>query len=309
MLRIAFSTVACQQWTLERVAAAAADWGYTGVELRSFGEGGGPACDFACDPALTAGPKVRAIFDEMGVQVAGVASGCRFDDPVTPPVIGDLLPGADRSVREGKHLVSVAAGAGAEYLRVYAFQIPKRERRHTAIRRICERLYKLCDYARNRELRVVIENGGDFSTAADLVEIIDRVNWPLLRACYDLDAAVAAGDDIEDGVKLLGARLHVARVRDRRNEKPCRLGEGELPVREFVRAVETSAAEWNTTPWVVVTWDRAWIPQLASAESVLLQAATTLLEWSGEAGGSRRPGVIPGRTPQSVAPAMMLPPR
>ena len=48
MLKVAFSTVACPHWTLERAARAAAEYGYDGVELRTFDDGSGR---MACDPA------------------------------------------------------------------------------------------------------------------------------------------------------------------------------------------------------------------------------------------------------------------
>ena len=304
MIRIAFSTVACPTWTLDRVASAAEEYGFAGVELRSFGEGGGEGCRFACEPGMTAGAKVRSIFDEVGVAIAGVGSGVRFDAPIVPPVLGNLLPAREASVREGKGMVQLASSIGAEYLRVYAFELPKRESRKSGLRRICERLYKVCDHARNRDLRVVIENGGSFAKAEDLAEIIERVNWPLLGACYDLDAAVAGEDDVAAGAALLGSRLMAARVRDRRDGKPCMLGMGELPVREFVESVRDTAAEWNTSPWMVFSWDRVWVDDLAPAESALPEAARKLAEWSAAPG--QRLGVKPGLTPQSVAPAMII---
>lgn len=304
MIRIAFSTVACPEWTLERVASAAEEYGYDGAELRSFGEGGGPGCRFACEPGMTAGAKARAIFDEAGVAIAGVGSGVRFDAPIFPPVLGNLLPAREASVREGKMMVQLASSIGAEYLGVYAFELPKRESRKSGLRRICERLYKVCDHARNRDLRVVIENGGSFTRAEDLAEIIERVNWPLLGACYDLEAAVAGGDDIGAGVALLGNRLVTARVRDRRDGRPCLPGKGELPAREFVESVRDAAAEWDSRPWVVFSWDRAWVGDLASAEVALPEAARKLTEWTARPG--QRLGVKRGLTPQSVAPAMMV---
>ena len=99
MLRLAFSTVACHTWTLERVARSAGEWGYMGVELRSFGEGG---TRFACDPALTSGGKVRELFREAGVEVAGIGGGVRFDA---------MLAAADqalyRSKQDGRNRVTV----------------------------------------------------------------------------------------------------------------------------------------------------------------------------------------------------------
>ncbi len=307
MIRSAFSTVACPTWTLERVAAAAAEWGYTGVELRSFGAGGGdglPGRPFACDPALTAPAKVRSLLAGAGLAVAGVASGVRFDAAVFPPVLGHLLSASEAAVRDGRAMVNLASALGAGYLRVYAFDIPARERRASALRRICDRLALVCDHARNRDLRVLIENAGAFRSAADLAEIIDRTNSPILGVCYDLAAAANAGDSIDSALALLGPRLVAARLSDHRGGAPCPLGAGELPAESFVRAVAASAREWGSAPWVVYAWNRAFISGLAPAEDVLPGAAQLISQWG--AGPEDRPGFHPTLAPQSVAPAMMI---
>ena len=88
MIRTAFSTTACPDWTLDRVARAAADWGYAGVELRSLGGGG---TELACEPALTDPEKTRAMFAGAGVSIASIATGVRFDEAVFPPVVGHIL--------------------------------------------------------------------------------------------------------------------------------------------------------------------------------------------------------------------------
>lgn len=298
MIRPAFSTVACPTWTLDRVARSAAEWGFMGVELRSFGEGG---TEFACDPALTSGSTVRETFREAGIAVAGIASGVRFDAPIFPPVVGNLMSAREASVNEGKHMVTVAAHIGAPYLRVFGFEGPLGESKKSLLRRVCARLGQVCDYARNRDVTVLIENGGTFATAADLVEIIRRVAQPQLAASYDAATAVAAGEDPSAGVEALGRWLRVARLRDQRKGHPCRLGTGEVPLQSFLAAVRRSDSEHGIDPWAVCTWDRAWMPELAPAEEVLPAASKLIGEWTGGAGAMHRFEAF-----QSAAPAMAV---
>lgn len=278
MLRLAYSTVACPDWTLERVAHAAFEHGFLGVELRSEGEGG---TAFASEPGLTDPMKVRSVFREAGVELAGLATGVRFDAPVFPPVIGNVLPAREAAVREGKHMIELAGRVGAPFVRVFAFEVPGRERRGSALRRICERLAKVVDHARNRDVRILIENGGSFPSANDLVEILDRVGHPLLSACYDLLEASNAGDDLSAGCSAIGRRLSMVRVRDRRGDRPCLPGDGDLPCREFIGHAARVDADWGVDPWVVFTWDKAWIPDLAPADQILPEAAKRLHAWAG----------------------------
>lgn len=298
MIRLAFSTVACHTWTLERVARSAGEWGYMGVELRSFGEGG---TEVACDPSLTSGAKVREVFREAGVEVAGIASGVRFDAAIWPPVVGTLLPAREASVRAGKHMVAVARQVGAPSVRVFAFDAPERESKKSALRRICDRLGKVCDAARNRDVTILIENGGTFSTADDLIDIIRRVSQPQLAASYDAATAFAAGESPAAGAQTLGRFLRVARVRDERDGHACRLGIGEVPLQPFLAAVRAADQTWGTDPWVVYSWDRMWLPELSPAEEVLPAAARLLAQWLGGLGAAHRYEAF-----QSAAPAMRI---
>jgi sugar phosphate isomerase/epimerase len=273
MFKIAFSTVACPEWVLPDVARAAAEWGFQGVELRTFGYG---STEFACDPALTAAEKVRGIFAEFGVEQAVLASGVAFDEPVRPPVLGWALD-TERTVRDAKSIIELSRRIQCPLVRVFGFEVPEREKRVTATRRIIARLKLAVDAARNTGVRLVVENGGSFSTAADLVELIDGAGSPLLGACYSAAVARDAGEDPSEGAALLAGRLWVAKVKDRNpgGGYPCLIGDGEMGVPAFVQ----SLSRQHFKGWVVVEWDRAWLPQLPPAQAVLPESARRLFEW------------------------------
>ncbi|HBS29899.1 MAG TPA: hypothetical protein DEB06_10740 [Phycisphaerales bacterium] len=279
MLRLAYSTVACPEWTLEQVVEAAGRFGFSGVELRSEGSGG---TAFASEPGLTDPLKVRRLLQAEGIELAGLATGIRFDAPIFPPVLGHVLPSREASVRAGREAIALAHAIGAPSVRVYAFETHGRERHASALKRICERLAKITDIARNRGVTVLIENGGSFPGAGDLVEIIDRVGSPLLGACYDLAGAVGAEDEVRAGCAALGDRLWAARIRDLRGDHPCPLGEGDLPCHSFVEAVQASSDRWGTEPWMIFSWDRAWLGDLAPADRVLGEASRVLHLWAGQ---------------------------
>lgn len=279
MFKPAFSTVACPDWTLERVLNAAAQWGYDGVELRSFGHGGGGAEGFASEPGLTAGSKARYLAAEAGVKIACVATSTSFDAPIMPPVLGRLLPSSEATVLAGRDGVEVAHECGSELVRVFGFRIPKGQTRKGTMRLIVERLGKVVDHARGRDLLVVLENGGDFATADDLLEIMSQIRFPQLRAAYDILAAHDAGENPAEGLAKLGSKLALARLRDvDADRKPVALGTGVLPCAEFTAAASDAGC------WLSYTWDYAWMRDLASAEQVLPKAIATMFSWAGRGG-------------------------
>ena len=283
MLAPAFSTVACPEWTLEQVFAAAARLGWLGVELRSFGQG---TRGFASDPALTAPEKIRGWAERAGVPVSMLATSCRFDAPVSPPVLGLVIGDPDRPVREAKAAIDLAASIECPLVRVFGFDVPAAERPAAAHARLIDRLRKTVDGAHRTGVRVALENGGSFPRAADLQCLLDAVNSPLLGACYNVAVAHAAGEAPAQGVATLGSRLFAARVKDLDAAgRPCPLGAGRVPVKPLLKAL---AGAGFAGP-VVYEWDRAWMLDLAPAEPALQHAATTLFAWMSEFGVDRTP--------------------
>lgn len=278
MIKPAFSTVACPEWPLERVFEFAAAAGFLGVELRTFGDG---SRSFACEPSLTAPEKIRAWADRGGVNVAQLGTSVALDEPIVPPLLGRAITDIHRPTRAGKRAIDLALTLECPLVRVFGFALRGGESRRFAVRRIVERLADVVDAADRTGTRVVIENGGDFSRASQLMEILDQIRTPLLGACFSLAPAVAAGDDPLLALNVLRERLLSVRVKDLRGGLPVPLGEGELPVRPLVDAL---VRDGFAGP-VIFEWDRAWIPGLAGPEQVLPAAARWLFACAGGAPG------------------------
>lgn len=274
MLKPAFSTVACPDWTLRDVARRALECGFEAVELRTFGDA---SRQFACDPSLTSEEKTRRMFLEAGVEQLCLASGVRFDEPIFPPVIGLFSPDRERSVREGKRAIDLAVGLECPYVRVFGYEIVASEKRASGMARICDRLKMVVDHADKSGVRVVLENGGSFETSEQLMELIERVNHSLLGVCYSVAVGQSAGEDPVHAMDTLGSRLWVAKVKDLKDGRPCLLGEGSVPCERFAR--ELIARKFSGP--LVYEWDRAWVPGLASAEDALKAASRTMYGWLG----------------------------
>jgi sugar phosphate isomerase/epimerase len=276
-MKPAFSSVACWDWTLDALAARGESWGYQGVELRSFGTG---SFQFAADPALTSADKVRSMFDRAGLELMCVSTGIRYDDPVSPPIVGHVVGDNERSLRETKSAIDLAARLECPFVRVFAFEVMGHEKRERALARIVERLRMALDACRNRGVRLLLENGGSFSTATDLAEIMDRCDHPLLGAAYSVAAANAAGERPSSGINVLGERLCSVKLKDYKNGAPCMLGEGTVPNREAMSALKEIAFDG----WLVYEHPRAWLSHdSGDPEEKLAHAAKTLYSWIGHA--------------------------
>lgn len=286
MLKPTLSTVACPEASLREVADLAERFGFEAVELRTFGT---DSRKFACDPAMSSEDKTRELFRTRGVEILSLATSCRFDATIFPPVIGHVIMDTERSVREAKSAVDLAIQLGCPYVRVFGFEIASREQPKAANARIAERLRKVCDHADKTGTKIAVENGGSFETATQLRDLIDQVGHPLLGASYSVATGFAAGDHPAAAVAALGSRLWIARVKDLRKGVPVALGEGEVPCAEFV----SDLASAKFAGPLVYEWDRAWMPQLAPASEALEGVASKLVGWAKGSAAKPRPSAVP----------------
>lgn len=288
-MKPSFSTVACLDWPLDRVCELAANAGYLGVELRTFGSG---STHCACDPALTDPSKFRAMLDRSGAEPVCLATSVAFNEPAPTGPIHQALGDLEQSVRRCKFAIDLAAELHCPFVRVFGFEIGAHERRSAALERILDRLGKSLDHARNSGVRLAIENGGSFGTSTALAELIDMAGTPLVGAAYNVAVAAAEGENPINGLNVLGERLLTVKIKDYLEGRPCPLGHGGPTSR---RVVEHLARAGFSGP-VVFEYDRSWFPELGDPSHVLAEAARSMYEWIGAA----TPGRRPGRTLQAV---------
>ncbi|MDQ7014033.1 MAG: sugar phosphate isomerase/epimerase family protein [Planctomycetota bacterium] len=295
-MKIAFSTVACPDWTLERVMSFADDAEYQGVELRTFGWS---CTDFACDPALTDSTKVRRLAIESGTHVMCLGTSLRFDAPVWPPVMGRAMPGHDRNLEDAKRFIALANDMECPHLRVFGFDSPKGEKRSRTVARVVERLQELLAVASKHRVTLALENGGAFSHAAQVAEVLDECDSPWLGAAYNITVGARDGDHVEEAIDLLGERLVTVKLKDMQGTQPVEIGHGEMPLERGVKHL----ARLDYPGWLVVEWMKHWRPELAEPEGVLRRALETVETWVLEAGCGSGACCNSGASTDAAAPA------
>lgn len=288
MIRPALSSVAFPEWTLDRVAEFAGRANYDAVELRTFGFG---STDLACDPLLADPGKIALRFREAGVGILSLATSLSFDKPVFPPIVGLALGDYDGPVRQCRRIIEFARAMDCPFVRVFGFELRAAESRKGGIKRVAKRLQRAVDACRNTGVRVVIENGGSFCTAAELAELIDKADMNnLLGACYSVPVGVAAGDDVGEAARLLGDKLLMARVGERNTAGRCAaLGTGAPDSRAAIAALASAGFEGC----VVVDHSRMWdrgaplpIAELEAASEFVFKAGLTESDRSTGGAGS-----------------------
>ncbi|MCB9846277.1 MAG: sugar phosphate isomerase/epimerase [Phycisphaeraceae bacterium] len=282
-MRSAFSTIACPEWSLSKVAQVAGRARFHAVELRTFGFG---PSQLVCEPAHTDPAKTAGLFHARGVAIHSLATSLTFDDPIRPPVLGRVLMDQERAVRQGRRMVDLASAMECECVRVFGFRRHGSESLKACARRIAERLTMVVDHCRHKGVRTLIENGGSFETAgalADLIERADRDN--LLFAAYSPAVGASAGESLDTAMGVLGDKLATVKLRESHGGSPAPLGEGECGSLRTLEALRGAGFAGT----VVFEYDRLWSAGLDDPTNALASAA------------SRIAGAHPGATNQHAA--------
>lgn len=262
-MRIAFSTSACPDWTIETVAAKARAMQFDGVEFRSFGPG---STEIACDPMLTEPRKIDRLFSGLGLTPLSIATSLSFDEPIRPPVIGRAFFDQGVHARKSKRFVVQASRMDCPFVRVFAFQTHGKESLQTVSKRIVPRLYHAVDGCAKTGVRLLIENGGSFRTAADLKPLVRAADLDgLLAVSYSVPVGKAAGESLESALDLLGEKLQIVKIKDFKDGVPSIAGEGDQDVAGTLELL----ASRGFRGWVVFEHDRLWMPDAISPETAL----------------------------------------
>src|SRR4051812_26226068 len=112
-MKLAFSTLGCPEWTLDRVAEAARNLGYQGFELRALGG----QINLLERPELQPRTikQTRAFLQEQNLAVCCVDTSCSFD------AIDESVRG--QNVEVALRHCELAAALGAPLIRVFPNEI------------------------------------------------------------------------------------------------------------------------------------------------------------------------------------------
>jgi fatty-acyl-CoA synthase len=264
-MKLAFSTLGCPSWTLERAVEAAREQGYAGIELRLLD-------DQVISPELlsVSRERIRRAFG-AGVELAALGSSVRLSNPDPD----------EKRLQEGAcvALIGEARALGAPLIRVFGGKLPDGVGIERGIDSVAESLNRLAPVAGEAGVRLVLETHDDFSSARDVAAVLERVASQSVGALWDTHHPYRMGESAAEVWRLLASRLLHTHVKDARRNGDgwdlVLLGDGEVPVREAVR--QLAAVAWPG--YLVVEWEKKWHMEIPEPEVAFPQHAALLREY------------------------------
>ncbi len=238
-MKLAFSTKNVPAESYIRLCNLTAEYGFDGFEIHSPLAEREAHADSILNSAMSAAAKRKLINRHIGVSVLTYPE--EITDQTEPESIAKC--------------VSLAARAGAVGAVIRIGKID-----NETLKTICA---PAIAKAEQRGVMLMIETVGAYAETKKVLETIGLFSSAHVGACWNIRATYFdAREDADTTIQNLGAYINYVRIGDRKGEKDVLIGEGDLPVTEFMNALRSLnyegylAVDWNeeiTDPDIVLT--------------------------------------------------------
>lgn len=252
-MKLAFSTLGCPNWELDRIAQVARTLGYSAIELRALGGD----LDLLVRPEFQPGAiaATRRWLTEQNISICCVDSSCTFDSL-----------DADERRRQVEVAIKhseLAAQLGAPLIRVFPDRIQANATRTETRDNIATSLRQVARHV-PEGVRVGLETHGDFArgqAATELVRLADHQNVALI---WDVANALAAGDSITEAAVAVAPYLAHVHLRDarkvpgREHWQPVLAGHGAVSFGQTLDCLQKRGFQG----YISFEWEKYWHPEI-----------------------------------------------
>ena len=277
-LPLSFSTLGCPTWPWQKILDFAAERQFAAIELRGILEN----MDLGRVPELAPDriPEAKRQLAAHGLTVSCLGASAQMHDmdPVKHAAQLD----------EGRRFIDLAQALGAPYVRVFGNEYVKDVPRDEMLAHIAGALHELGDYAKPKNVTVIIESHGDFTDSPSLLELLQRADSPNVALLWDAHHTFVSGkEEPEDTVRQLGRYIRHVHLKDSIPAGPTSndrryvlTGRGQVPVKRQIAAL----VKLGYRGYYNFEWEKRWHPEIEEPEVAFTQYATVAAAYLREAG-------------------------
>ena len=266
-LPIGFSTLGCPSWDWIKVLDFAQHNGFASVELRGLaGTMDLPSRLEFADGQIEQSKKEVA---SRGLRISCVSSSANMHD---------TGPEHEKQLADARRFIDLASRLGAPYVRVFGNKLVGPQA--AAVEHIAGSLRELGDYAGAKNVTVILESHGDFTTSPVLREILEKTASPHVALLWDAHNTFVEGkEDPEVTVRLLGKYIRHTHLKDARLAKGqdnyVLTGRGDVPVKRQVELL----AGIGYSGYYSFEWEKAWHPEIEEPEIAIADYAKVVSQY------------------------------
>jgi sugar phosphate isomerase/epimerase len=259
-LPISFSTLGCPAWNLGKILDVAEQYGFAAIEFRGL-EGN---LDLPSHPAFAAqnlGQTKHAIASH-GLRTACVSSSTSLHESEPSK--------RNHELADARRFIDLAVSLESPYVRVFG-NSPDSEKPVAPNAKLKELvasgLHELGEYAGPRKVTVIIESHDDFTSSADLGEVLLRADSAHVGLLWDAyHTFVGSNEDPESTVRQLHRWIRHTHLKDSvgtgSDRKYVLTGRGNIPIQRQIESLRSSGYEG----FYCFEWEKVWHPDLTDPE-------------------------------------------
>ncbi len=266
-MKIAFSTLACPEFSWTDIYSMAKDLGFNGIEIRGLGED-----IFAVNAKpFTDGQIEKTVetLKRLGLEIPCLSTGSCLKNEAD----------FDANLKEVKEYIALAKKLGTKYIRILGDREPDavdEVNDEVVIRGLSE----LAPLAKAEGITLLVETNGVYADTKRLRNLLDKVGSPNVAALWDMHHPYRyKGETGEQTVNNLGKLIKYIHVKDSvmdSGKLQYRLtGEGDLPVADMLRALDKISYDG----YVSLEWVKRWSGVLEDAGIVFPHFARYMEPW------------------------------
>jgi sugar phosphate isomerase/epimerase len=279
-LPLSFSTLGCPTWDWQRVVDFAGAHRFAGVELRGIQQ----TIDLPTLPQFQP-DRIEATKRDLAVRelvVPCLGSSTNLHEMDETKHAAEL--------DHARRFIDLAQALGAPYVRVFGNKYVPGVAREATIAHIAAGLRTLGEYARPRNVVVVLESHGDFTDSPTLLELMQRADSPAVAILWDAHHTfVQSKEEPEATVRQLGRYIRHTHLKDSvpagNGRRYVLTGTGEVPVGRQIASLVKSGYSGLYS----FEWEKRWHPEIEEPEVAFVQFAEMATRYLRDAGIAESP--------------------
>ena len=255
---LAFTTLACPNWSWQHIVQKAVEYGYQGLELRGV-EGEmdlTKAAPFTRERLTETKRELKA----RNLAITCLDTSCRFDQASE----------IEHSIDEGKRHIDLANGLDAPFIRVFGDRIGDSQSREQVISQVAESLLTLAHHAEGTQVQVLLESHGDFAHTQNILDVLQLVQHPQVNVLWDVhhpyrffsESVAETYGKLKKYVRHVHLKNSV--VVDG-NVRYSLMGTGDVPTVEVLQLLKGNGYQG----WIAFEWEKRWHPEIEEPEVAL----------------------------------------
>lgn len=251
-LKLAFSTLPCAGWTLDRLLQVCRDNGIGAIEMR-LGLNDWSAPDMT--PARAA--EVRAALAAQGVRISNLGTSIVIRNYDTAQM-AQLLQCAALAEALGTRGLRIMLGT---YKVRYSEEAPLPDEAG-----IVQWLREACAAAALHGAEIWLETHNEYASGAAMRRVLDAVRMPNCRILYDVIHPLEVQETVSDTLAFMGRDIAHVHLKDGRpwddadlaNWEYTRVGQGAIPLAQIVNRLQAQ----GYSGYYSLEWESAWRPEI-----------------------------------------------